>query len=63
MSYSESTYIPHIHKIRAQVWNLSGQFYRSKGDCLARNFVSTLPYAVILEKRNIKVEEVYNVWK
>ena len=35
----------------------------SKGDCLAENFVFTLLDAVILEKWNIKVEEVYNVWK
>ena len=30
---------------------------------MAKNFVFTLPDAVILEKRNIKVEEVHDVWK
>ena len=63
MSYFESTYKPLTHKTCAQVWDLSDQFYRSKGDCLVENFVSTLLEAVILEKRNIKVEEVHDEWK
>ena len=63
MSYSKGTYIPPTHKTHTQVWDLSDQFYKSKGDWLAENFVSTLPNAIILEKRNIKVEEVHDVWK
>ena len=63
MSYSKGTYIPPTHKTHTQVWDLSDQFYKSKGDWLAENFVSTLPNAITLEKRNIKVEEVHDVWK
>ena len=39
------------------------QLYRSKGDGLAKNFVSTLPNAIFLEKQNIIIDEVHNVQK
>ena len=43
--------------------DLSNQLYKSKGDYLAKNFVSTLPNVVFLEKLNIKVNEVWNAEK
>ena len=63
MSYHEGTYIPLGHKTHAQIWDLSDQLYRSKRDCLAINFVLMLPNAIFLEKRNIKVNEVHDIWK
>ena len=33
------------------------------GDCLVENFFSTLPKVVFLGKRNIRVDEVHDVWK
>ena len=63
MSYHEGSYIPLVHKTHAKIRDLSCQFYRSQGDCLAKNFVSTLPNVVFLEKRNIKVDKVYDIWK
>ena len=63
MSYHEGTCIPPDHKTHAQIKDFSDQLYRSQGDCLARNFVSMLPNDVFLEKRNIKVDEVHDVWK
>ena len=63
MSYHEGIYIPPGHKPHAQIWDLSDQFYRSKGDCLVENIVSTLPNAAFLEKHNIKVNVVHDVWK
>ena len=63
MSYHEGTYIPPDHQTHAQVWELSEWLYRSKGDGLARNFVSTLPNVVFLEKQDIKIDEVHHVWK
>ena len=63
MSYHEGSYIPHSHKTYAQIRDLSNQLYRSQRDYLTENFVSTLPNAVFLEKRNIKVDEVRDVWK
>ena len=63
MSCFKGICISLTHKTHAQVWDLSYQSYRSKGDCLAKNFVSALPDTIILEKRNIKVEEVHDVWK
>ena len=63
MSYHEGTFIPPDHKTHAQIQDLSDQLYRSKRDYLAENFVSTLSNAVFLEKQNVKVNEVHDVWK
>ena len=63
MSYHENTFVPLGHKTHAQIWDLFDQLYRSQGDCLAESFVSTLPNVVFLEKQNIKIDEVHNVWK
>ena len=63
MSCFKGTCISLTHRTHAQVWDLSYQSYKSKGDFLVGNFVSILPYVVILEKRNIQVEEVHDVWK
>ena len=63
MRYHEGTYIPPEHKTHAQIWDLSDQLYRSQGNCLVKNFVSTLPNAIFLEKWNIKVDEVHDTNK
>ena len=63
MSYHESTYIPLSHRTHSQIKELSNQLYQNQGDYLVGNFVSTLPRAVYLEKWNIKVNEVHDVWK
>ena len=63
MSYQEGTYISLDHKTYTKVWDFSNQLYKSNGDCLAENFVSMLPNSIFLEKQNIKVGEVHDVWK
>ena len=63
MSYHEGTYIPSDHRAHFEIKELSDQLYRSQWDCLAENFVSALPCTVYLEKWNIKVKELHDVWK
>ena len=63
MSYHKGTYIPLDHKAHPEIKELSNILRRSQGDCLAINFVWTLPFAVYLEKWKIKVNELHDVWK
>ena len=63
MSYHEDTYILLGNKTHAQIKDLLDQWYRSQGGCLTESFVSMLTNVVFLEKLNIKVHEVHDVWK
>ena len=63
MSYRDSTFIPKGHQTYEEIKDLSEKCQREKGDCLTKEFVSSLSKSSFLENQPYDLKDLKGIWE
>ena len=62
MSYKDSIFVPKGHQTYEEIKDSSEKCQREKGDCLTKEFVSSLPESSFLENKPYDLKEIWEKW-
>ena len=63
MSYRDSTFIPKGHQTYEVIKDSFEKCQREKGDCLTKEFVSSLPESSFLENKPYDLKNLKEIWE